>query len=828
MKKRLHFLAVLLVFVVALLCLASCQGTNSSTTTPTTMPIPSFEVVFVAGDGEILKTETVQLGQSATAPEVPDRTGYMFVGWDTDFSNVDCSMTVTAQYLRVWTVQFVDASGDEIGTFSVLDGEASPTPPIDPYKENHTFVGWDQDYSSVKSDMIIRPVFKELGKFTVTFLGFDGEVLKNQEVCQGESATAPAAPQIQHYTFKGWDKDFSSITADLTVNAIYEEDEKYTVCFYDYDGNLLKTEKLYAGEDATAPEVPQHDDLVFLGWDKNFDNVQTDLTVTAKYLQCYTVTFKGYDGTVLKVQKVYEGEGATAPAAPIREGYIFTGWDKTFDRVTGHLEIVAQYEIVKHNVIFSVPGGEAPATQVVEHGSVAMRPADPVRDGFDFIEWRLDGKKYDFSQLVTADMTLVAYFKSNGQVPAITNDTLKIDPYELELWVGITLQLNIMPNGETYDILANTDITFDFISTDPEVISIEDDGTFTSHALGSAKIYAVVTKGGTYVGSKGTYTAEVGDVIGICYMTVVETDEYYQNFLDDPENQKITLGYTSESRIDKNDFLVFPSGEYGSANIALWYNGTEAVFTATVDDNPNVMGDWAKWAVFADEFGIPTTFITPSLSGYANEGSLWQVISSSEYAMVQSHGATHLAINQHHSTARIWNEFYYGRKNINQTGGNDSLIIGYANGTNYAPISALFFISGRGVAGHLNTVDKINYNTLSSYSGFPNIETAMNTLLGENATNGWMSVHYHQMGNGADTIRGVYEYMYPYIEDGRLWAAIFADAAQYGQERDTATLTMLETGANVIRFTLTDQMNDILFYHPLSVRVKVDSTWTGA
>ncbi|MBO5789499.1 MAG: InlB B-repeat-containing protein, partial [Clostridia bacterium] len=89
-------------------------------------------------------------------------------------------------------------------------------------------------------------------------------------------------------------------------------------------------------------------------------------------------------------------------------------------------------------------------------------------------------------------------------------------------------------------------------------------------------------------------------------------------------------------------------------------------------------------------------------------------------------------------------------------------------------------------------------------------------------------VHYHQMGSGANTIRGVYEYMYPYIEAGRLWTATFADAAQYGQERDTATLTMLETGANVIRFTLTDQMNDILFYHPLSVRVKVDSTWTGA
>lgn len=90
MKKRLTFLMLVLMFAV--LALASCQGgTGSRPTTPTTAT-PVFEVVFVAGDGEILKTESVELGQGATAPEVPNRTGYVFVGWDTDFSYVDCSI----------------------------------------------------------------------------------------------------------------------------------------------------------------------------------------------------------------------------------------------------------------------------------------------------------------------------------------------------------------------------------------------------------------------------------------------------------------------------------------------------------------------------------------------------------------------------------------------------------------------------------------------------------------------------------------------------------------------------------------------------------------
>ena len=1073
MKKRLHFLAVLLVFAATILALASCQKKGG--TRPTTTEAPTFEVVFVAGDGEILKTETVKLGQSATAPEVPNRPGYVFIGWDTDFSSVDCPITVTAQYQRVWTVQFVDAAGNEVHTYSVLDGEACPTPPINPYKENHVFVEWDQDYSSVKSDMIIHPVFREIGKCTVTFLGFNGEVLKTQQVYKGSNATAPNAPAVDHHTFKGWDKSYSNVTADLTVNALYEENAKYTVSFYDHLGNLLKAEELYAGEnatapslsldahftfvkwdkafvnvqadltvtavveedakftvifldkdgsllseqevyvgedavaptptvyegysfiawdkafvnvqadltvsavykdnnlfvvifkdadgnvlkteevrrgegavapdapvvdnhtfagwdkafdqveedlvvnatytenpkytvsfvdhdgrvlhtetvymgksasapadpsrenfdfvgwdkafdnvqdnltvtatyhehekftvtfvdhdgevlktqvvyigkDATAPSTPQYDDLLFLGWDKAFDNVESDLTVTAQYVQCYTVTFKGYDGSIIKTEKVSQGESASAPAAPIREGYIFIGWDEAFDSVTSHLEITARYEIVKYNVSFSVPGGEAPATQVVEHGEKASRPADPVREGFDFVEWRVNGVKYDFSAPVVGDMTVVAVFKSNGQVPAATNTTLRIDPDRLEVWVDITLQLNVMPYNATKNFMANSGATFEFISTDPEILSIEDDGTFTAHALGSVKVFAVVTRGGSYTGSE-TYTATEGDILPAIIIDVVETPDYYKN-AQEHDDQKITLGSTNTPRINKNDFLSFPSSEYGSANIALWYNGAEGVFTMTADDNPNVVSEWQKWLVAYEASGIPTTFITPSEDAYTNEGTAWQIITSNTPHAVQSHGATHLPINAEHSTARIWHEFYFGRQHIEAASGMDALIIGYANGTNYAPISSLFFIGGRGTVCVPNSVEKINYNQIGSYSGWgKDAEYFVDVLFGANASNGWISVHYHSINQGMDVILSNYAVLTPYVQSGQLWAPQFAQASQYGQERDTATLTVLESGADMIRLVVTDEMNDILFYHPLSVRVKVDNSWKHA
>jgi len=191
-------------------------------------------------------------------------------------------------------------------------------------------------------------VTEKILTFTVIFKDDNGDVLKTETVEYGNSATAPTDPYHVGYTFTGWDKKFDNVTEDLTVTATYRINE-YTVTFLDYDDKVLKTQTVVHGASATAPEDPTRVGHTFTGWDKKFDNVTGNLTVTATYrANEYTVTFLDHDGSVLYEIPYAYGATITAPKAPYRAGtldvtYTFIGWSPAFATVTGDAVYTATY-----------------------------------------------------------------------------------------------------------------------------------------------------------------------------------------------------------------------------------------------------------------------------------------------------------------------------------------------------------------------------------------------------------------------------------------------------------------------------------------------------
>ena len=148
-----------------------------------------------------------------------------------------------------------------------------------------------------------------INKYTVTFM--DGEkVLETQTVEYEAAATAPdtarlSPPEGMH--FAKWDKDFSRVTEDMEVSAVYELNV-YTVIFKNGD-TTIKTETVKHGFAATAPKkVPDKATEKFVGWDKPFDKVTSDLIVNAEFeTKKFTLTFINYDGTPVHAAEVEYG-----------------------------------------------------------------------------------------------------------------------------------------------------------------------------------------------------------------------------------------------------------------------------------------------------------------------------------------------------------------------------------------------------------------------------------------------------------------------------------------------------------------------------------------
>ena len=180
-------------------------------------------VTFVDWDGTVLSTVSVVPGDAATAPADPAREGYTFIGWDKDFSHVTDHMTVTAQYqINRYCVRFFDYDNTLLKTDSV-EYQAAAIAPANPYREGYTFIGWDQEFDSITADLDVyaQYEFGEDRDMTIVFAnGNDNTEIYSQSI----SIKMPPAPEIEGFTFLGWQPVATVIKNVITIQAIYEAD----------------------------------------------------------------------------------------------------------------------------------------------------------------------------------------------------------------------------------------------------------------------------------------------------------------------------------------------------------------------------------------------------------------------------------------------------------------------------------------------------------------------------------------------------------------------------------------------------------------------------
>lgn len=288
--------------------------------------------------------QKVESGESAAVPIV-EKTGYRFISWNDVTAPITSDKTVSAIWEKIHEVTFDPAGGTVlIGDVEqvVPDGGYVFAPVVE--REGYVFDGWDSDFTQIKYSMTVRAKWVKL--HTVTFEpngGWsEGELV--QSIRDGSAATAPAVLR-PGYVFDGWDSDFSSVTQEMTITANWSK--AYTVTFEFEGGALISgdaVQSVRSGGAAIPPEVTRKG-YMLEAWSVPYANVTGDVTVKAIWAKAYTVTFD-LNGAILSegvlVQTVREGGSATAPVCS-RDGYEFKGWSAPFSSVFADINVVAQW-----------------------------------------------------------------------------------------------------------------------------------------------------------------------------------------------------------------------------------------------------------------------------------------------------------------------------------------------------------------------------------------------------------------------------------------------------------------------------------------------------
>ena len=96
------------------------------------------------------------------------------------------------------------------------------------------------------------------------------------------------------------------------------------------------------------------------------------------------------------------------------------------------VEYVFQPETAIHTVSFDAGDGSPVETQHVTDGLPVTEPEAPVREGYRFDGWLLDGQPYDFSTPVTGNITLDAAWKQIAALDELAGVTATVDGTPVE------------------------------------------------------------------------------------------------------------------------------------------------------------------------------------------------------------------------------------------------------------------------------------------------------------------------------------------------------------------------------------------------------------
>lgn len=432
-------------------------------------PKPEYTVTFKDDEGNIIDTQKVMEGSSATSPKVPDKEHYSFVGWDFGFTNVRDDMEITAQYVKnKYSVAYVNWETKEAETKVFSYGD-----PLDYSEESviegYDFVGWTtldgKKVNEVTDNLVLMANYK-IQTYTINFYDKNEKLINSQKVEYGKDAIEPEHEDVDKMDFKGWNTyGFIQVKSDLDVYPVYvwKETTETPSCdtksgvFTEATKVKLSAEKdatIYYTTDGTTPNV--------------FSNKYTgELTISANtYLQFVAVAPQKNMSEVQAVSfLVASGEDDQGALVVKKEKYKMDRGSET--KITYFLShdnpnIGVNFYSLDDNI-----------ATVAEDGTVH---ANNVGTTQVFVSTK-DNKYADYCEIevTTDDVDVESISLNKTSVTGIKNETIQ-------------MQATVYPENAT-------DQEVDWYVDDNSVASITDQGELTILKKGTTKLRAYAKSG---------------------------------------------------------------------------------------------------------------------------------------------------------------------------------------------------------------------------------------------------------------------------------------------------------------------------------------------
>ncbi len=127
---------------------------------------------------------------------------------------------------------------------------------------------------------------------------------------------------------------------------------------------------------------------------------------------------------------------------------------------------------VSYIVKFDTDGGSAISAVTVKENEALKEPTKPTKKGYTFVEWQLNGQKYDFSSKVKQNMTLKALWKKEDtSKPTTSNSNTSNKPTENTPKITSTLsKINLNENILVQEMYYGTYCGYKFFPTNLETL----------------------------------------------------------------------------------------------------------------------------------------------------------------------------------------------------------------------------------------------------------------------------------------------------------------------------------------------------------------------